>query len=88
MIIGTFAMGDMVVTLVQWQTVAAPHKVVYRLEVAELGDNANDKRYTEFFDSENDACLAFAAIIAADDLSALTPALEKLHNSPTRPFLP
>lgn len=85
MLIGTFAMGDLVTTLTKRNKLNADDFDCYHLTSVDL---VTDQTYTKVYMGENDACRAFCAAISADEPD-LTRDCEVLRNDPgMKAFLP
>jgi hypothetical protein len=92
MIIATLGVGDDVVTLYESTALMADEKgsfaKTYNLSVV---DSATDKQFTQVFNGEREALIAFAAIIVADmwpPFKEIEDALAFLRDSPMNRFLP
>lgn len=84
MLIATFALGDMVTTLVMRNRLSADDKDMYHLTST---DNVTDKTYTKVYLHENEAVRAFCAAIVCDEPD-LSSEAERLYADPAmKPFL-
>ena len=85
MLIGSFALGDLVTTLVRRAKASRDDEDCYLLTST---DTVTDKTYVKVYMGENDAVRAFCAAISADEPD-LTRDCEILRNDPAmQPFLP
>lgn len=84
-LIASFALGDLVTTLVKRMRLSADDMDCYHLILIDL---VTDKTYTKVYIGENDAVRAFCAAISADEPD-LTKDCEILRADPAmQPFLP
>lgn len=87
MIIGTFCLGDTLVTLTRITSLDVTQEATFNLSVTDLPTEGDLPHVTFSFTGENDAALAFAAFIAADEPN-LTARAEQLRNTAMRRLMP
>jgi len=84
MLIATFALGDMVSTLVVRHKLSDDDMDVYHLTST---DSVTDKTYTKVYNSENDAVRAFCAAIVSDEPDLTIMAASLYADPAMTPFL-
>jgi len=84
MLIATFALGDMVTTLVKRNRLSADDEDMYHLTQV---DTVTDKTYTKVYTGENDAVRAFCAAIVCDEPDLSQVAASLYADPAMKPFL-